>query len=510
LRGYHSLAVRRPFVAYALVAAVLIAALGLTYTSYRNTPSERLVVLDTMRELASEKVVGIQTEIIKAETDMFRRVDPDNLGDLKRALEESTLRSVLVLDDQKRKVILWTKRQEEDTDRFFLDVVVPDLDLDRVLLDQRRSLHTSYRGKPHLFAYTSRLINGKLFFIVVESDINHLLATVFPEFFDVSGRHLYQIVDSAGDPVYGFRFSGVSPADVVELPFRDTLSQWRLRVAPRDAKLLASRASRRATLDVVLIGLALAVILSGFFVMLWNVRRERRLSELKSEFISNVSHELKTPLSLISMFGELLSMGRTRSPEQATEYAEIIRRESVRLSRLIDSVLDFSKIERGVDVYEFADDQNLAEIVSRALDISRHRLERTEMQLDAHLAGDLPPVRIDANAITVAVLNLVDNAIKYAADGKRIEIELQRAGDDGVELEVRDFGPGVPEDEREAIFDRFYRSRTVRLKPIRGSGIGLALVKHIAEAHGGEISVKSGADGRGAVFRLWIPAHREG
>ena len=499
---------RRPIVAFAVIAAVLVAVLGLTYYSYRNTPSERLVILDTMRELASEKVIGIQTEIIKAETDMFKRVDPDNLADLKRALEESTLRSVLVLDDERHKVILWTKRQEEDTDRFFLEVVVPDLALDRVLLDQRRSLHTTYNGVSHLFAYTSRLINGKLFFIVVESDINHLRADVFKEFFDVSGRHLYQVVDSAGDPVYGYRFSGVPPSDVVELPFRGTLSQWRLRVAPRDAKLLASRASRRATLDIVLITAALAVILSGFFVMLWNVRRERRLSELKSEFISNVSHELKTPLSLISMFGELLSMGRTRSPEQATEYAEIIRRESVRLSRLIDSVLDFSKIERGVDVYEFADDQNLAEVVGRALDISRHRLERAEMELDAELQGDLPPMRIDANAITVAVLNLVDNAIKYAADGKRLEVALRRA-DDGVELEVRDHGPGVPEDERDAIFDRFYRSRTVRLKPIRGSGIGLALVRHIAEAHGGEVTVRAGDDGRGAVFRLWIPAQRE-
>ena len=131
------------------------------------------------------------------------------------------------------------------------------------------------------------------------------------------------------------------------------------------------------------------------------------------------------------------------------------------------------------------------------------------MQLDAHIADDLPPVRIDANAITVAVLNLVDNAIKYAADGKRLEVWLRRGDDDGVELEVRDHGPGVPEDEREAIFDRFYRSRTVRLKPIRGSGIGLALVKHIAEAHGGEITVRSGDGGRGAVFRIWIPVRPE-
>jgi len=500
--------VRRPFVVYALVAAVLIAAVGLTYYSYRNTPSERMVILDTMRELAGEKVIGIQTEIIKAETDMFLRVDPDSPGDLQRALKESPLRSVLVLDLDRTIVPsgLYTKRagEEEAIRRFFLEVVVPDLDLEGTLLDQRRNLHVNYDGRPHLFAYTRRLVEGRMFFVVVESDINYLFARVFPEFFDVRGRHLYQIVDRSGDLVYGFAFAGVPEEDVVELPFRDTLSQWRLRVAPREARLLASRATRRATLDVVLIGLATAVILGGFLVMLFAVRRERRVSELKSEFISNVSHELKTPLSIISMFGELLSMGRTRSPEQATEYAEIIRRESVRLSRLIDSVLDFSKIERGLDVYEFADEQDVREVVGRALDLSRHRLERAGMELHAELE-EVPPARIDESAITVAVLNLVDNAIKYAPEGKRLDVALRRRGD-RIELEVRDRGPGVPEDERSAVFDRFYRSRTVRLKPIRGSGIGLALVRHIAEAHGGEVSVGSGQDGVGAAFRLWIPA----
>jgi len=204
------------------------------------------------------------------------------------------------------------------------------------------------------------------------------------------------------------------------------------------------------------------------------------------------------------MFGELLSMGRTRSPAQATEYAEIIRRESIRLSRLIDSVLDFAKFERGAHVYEFADDQDLREVVGRALDLSRHRVEQARMELEADLADDLPLMRIDTNAMTVAVLNLVDNAIKYAASGKRIQVGLRHTGD-GAELEVRDFGPGVPADEREAIFDRFYRSRTVRLKPIRGSGIGLAMVKHIAQAHRGEVGVRPGEDGTGAVFRLWIP-----
>jgi two-component system phosphate regulon sensor histidine kinase PhoR len=502
--------VHRRLVIFVLVAAVLIAAVGLTYYSYRNTPSERLVVLDTMRELAGEKIIGIQTEIMNAANGMFDRVDLDDVKALGPQLQASTLFSVVVLDLDKQVVLdsWFTKRspaEDESFRRLFLEEILPDLDLDRVLVEERRTLHKYYDGKPYLFAYTRRLSEGRTFFVVVETDMIFLVGKVMQQFFDpsgMSGRHVYQVIDRSGELVYGFRFSG---EDVVELPFRDILTQWRLRVFPREASLLASAASRRATLDLILIGTSSAIILGGLLIMFVTVRRERRLNELKSEFISNVSHELKTPLSIISMFGELLAMGRTRSTAQATEYAEIIRRESVRLSRLIDSVLDFAKIERGVDVYEFADGQDLGEVVRRALDLSRHRIEQGGIELAADLAAELPLLRIDTNAMTVAVLNLVDNAIKYAADGKRIEVGL-RAVDDGVELEVRDFGPGVPDDEREAIFERFYRSRTVRLKPIRGSGIGLALVKHIAEAHGGEIGVRAGQAGSGAIFRLWIPA----
>jgi two-component system phosphate regulon sensor histidine kinase PhoR len=126
------------------------------------------------------------------------------------------------------------------------------------------------------------------------------------------------------------------------------------------------------------------------------------------------------------------------------------------------------------------------------------------MTVEAELEPDLPPVRLDANAFTLAVLNLVDNAIKYAADGKRIAVGLHRRGD-RVVLSVRDWGPGIDPEEQERIFERFYRARAVRLKPIRGSGIGLALVEHIALAHGGAVSVHS-APGEGATFELWLPA----
>jgi two-component system phosphate regulon sensor histidine kinase PhoR len=215
-----------------------------------------------------------------------------------------------------------------------------------------------------------------------------------------------------------------------------------------------------------------------------------------------VSHELKTPLSIISMFGEMLAEGRTKSPELAHEYAEIIWRESVRLGRLIDNVLDFAKIERGVSGYEFAE-TDLGEVLDRAIELSARRVAAADLTLEVDIEPDLPVLQLDANAFTLAVLNLIDNAIKYAADGKTIALAVHRQGD-RVVLTVRDWGPGIDPEEHERIFDRFYRARAIRLKPIRGSGIGLALVQHIAKAHGGDASVES-AVGAGSTFRLRLP-----
>jgi two-component system phosphate regulon sensor histidine kinase PhoR len=165
-------------------------------------------------------------------------------------------------------------------------------------------------------------------------------------------------------------------------------------------------------------------------------------------------------------------------------------------------VLDFAKIERGVGDVELAE-ADLGDVVERAAELCGHRAERVDLDLEVDIEPELPAVRIDANAMTLATLNLLDNAIKYAADGKRLLVGVRREGERMV-LEVRDFGPGIAHEEQHAIFERFYRAKAVRLKPIRGSGIGLALVKHIAEAHGGGLEVES-EEGQGATFRLWIP-----
>jgi two-component system phosphate regulon sensor histidine kinase PhoR len=239
------------------------------------------------------------------------------------------------------------------------------------------------------------------------------------------------------------------------------------------------------------------------------VLSERRTSRLKSDFVANVSHELKTPLSLIRMFGEMVATGRHKGDAAAREYGGIITRESERLSHLIDNVLDFARLERGKASYDFAEG-DIADVLERALDVCRYRLEKDKLKLRTQIEHNLPPVRMDGNAMTLVILNLVDNAIKYAADAGEVDVTLARSPG-GVVLGVRDFGPGIAAEEQPRIFERFYRARSARDRNVRGSGIGLALVKHIAEAHGGRATVESPVVGGtgpnpGALFRVFLPA----
>jgi two-component system phosphate regulon sensor histidine kinase PhoR len=236
--------------------------------------------------------------------------------------------------------------------------------------------------------------------------------------------------------------------------------------------------------------------------------KERRLAALKSDFVANVSHELKTPLALVRMFGEMLLTGRVPNEDKKKQYLQIIVSESERLTALIENVLDFAKVERGKAAYDFAPGQ-VEEVVARAVEVFRYRAEREGMEVGLRVEEALPPASIDGRAIELAVINLLDNAFKYAKEGGRIDVEVTRATR-FVRVCVSDRGPGIDPEDRARIFERFVRGRTSGETRVRGSGIGLSLVKHIAESHGGTIEVKSpiSDEVRGCAFELSIPADR--
>jgi two-component system phosphate regulon sensor histidine kinase PhoR len=503
--------VRRVLLVNALIFAVLAAAVALAYYGYSYTSevssNERELAL--LQELADDRVLTIESQTESTDNKVLLGVQIEPISDLRELLKNSgaAATSVFVLDDHLRLVPdgSVSTRLGKPGIAFrdkFLARILPELPLAKQPVDKRGHVYRTWDGRPYLFSFMKRVFGERTFYVVIEDDLVHLVDKVFPQFFSVSSssKRIYQVLDEKGVLRYGMPFADFAGGTVQETRFVSTVDGWVLRVTQKD--MTDPQLERRQLIDSFLIGGAVVVILGGLAILGLAIRRERRLNEFKSEFISNVSHELKTPLSIISMFGEMLAEGRTKSPEQAHEYAEIIWRESVRLGRLIDNVLDFAKIERGMGVYEFAD-ADLGELIDRVIVVSSRRVAAAQMTLEVDIEPDLPVLHVDASALTLAVLNLIDNAIKYASEGKRIALGVRRVGD-RVIVTVRDWGPGIEPDEHERIFDRFYRARAIRLKPIRGSGIGLALVQHIARAHGGDAAVTS-APPHGATFRIWLP-----
>jgi signal transduction histidine kinase len=226
------------------------------------------------------------------------------------------------------------------------------------------------------------------------------------------------------------------------------------------------------------------------------------LARLKSDFVANVSHELRTPLALIRLYAETLEMGRLTHPEKPQEYYRIIREESERLTALINNILDFSRIEAGKKEYDFHE-TNLAELVRSTLDAYRYQIEQNGFAFESRIAEDLPPVRVDREAIARSLLNLVNNAVKYSSNEKFLSVNLYRTNG-AVNIEVIDHGIGIPPGEQGKIFEKFYRAGDPLVHNTKGSGLGLSLVRHIVQAHGGEVSVES-APGKGSKFTIALP-----
>jgi signal transduction histidine kinase len=243
-------------------------------------------------------------------------------------------------------------------------------------------------------------------------------------------------------------------------------------------------------------------MIGGIWLTYRNISREMNLARLKSDFVANVSHELRTPLALIRLYAETLELGRLSSKEKYQEYFRIIREESERLTALINNILDFSRIDAGRKEYEFQE-TNLAELVHSTLDSYRFQIQQNGFGFEENISPDIPPVRVDREAIARSLLNLVNNALKYSKDQKYIGVSLYRVNG-SVNLEVQDRGIGIAPNEHEKIFEKFYRCGDPLVHNVKGSGLGLSLVRHIARAHGGDVLVESVPD-KGSKFTIALP-----
>ena len=253
---------------------------------------------------------------------------------------------------------------------------------------------------------------------------------------------------------------------------------------------------------LAIIGFIDLMLAAGLYLVYSNVRRELHLARLKSDFVANVSHELKTPLALIRLFAETLELGRVPSEQKAQQYYRVINKESHRLTQLINNILDFSRIEAGRKEYRFAP-TDVARVVHDVIESYRFQIEQQGFELKVDVAEDLPQVPADEEALGQAVINLVNNAIKYSRESKTIHIQVRREGP-RILVSVTDHGIGIPRGEHNKIFEKFYRGEDSLVHETKGSGLGLALVRHIMEAHGGSAEVES-IPGKGSTFTLVLP-----
>ena len=247
---------------------------------------------------------------------------------------------------------------------------------------------------------------------------------------------------------------------------------------------------------------ALALI-GGVVIALRAASRAMKLSQMKTDFVSNVSHELRTPLASVRVFGEFLKLGRVKEPEKIQEYGEYIETESRRLTQLINNILDFSRIESGQKTYHF--EQTCVEgVVVDTLKTFDIVLEQNGFTLNLEKPSfPLPQVVIDPDAIAQAFINLLDNAVKYSSGSKEIGVKLAEQGDT-VMISVIDHGVGIASEELEKVFEKFYRVGNSLVHDVKGSGLGLSIVKHIVEAHHGRVTVES-EPGRGSAFIIHLP-----
>ncbi|MGB7294994.1 MAG: ATP-binding protein [Candidatus Aminicenantales bacterium] len=254
--------------------------------------------------------------------------------------------------------------------------------------------------------------------------------------------------------------------------------------------------------------LILVIGFTGFgMYLLWrDVRRELALADMKSHFAASVSHELKTPLTAIRMFAEALAMGVQSQPEAQQEYLRTIISESERLSRLLNNVLDYSKIEQGTRTYRF-EPLSLEDVIRAAAKAMVFSIGQKGFSLQIEADKGLPQVQADKDALEQAVLNLLDNAVKYSGKNRELRLRLYRR-EKSICIDVIDFGIGIADENKTRIFGKFFRVAGSENQRIPGTGLGLTIVSHIAEAHGGRVEVLS-RPREGSTFSIILPVEEE-
>ncbi len=341
----------------------------------------------------------------------------------------------------------------------------------------------------------------------VELEVMTLLSrliAVFPSPVSVPKGLVYALMDGNGKILHQAGETVLESGSRPDLtvPLAPNLPHWQMAVYFTDGSMAAQSGKGFIVLTGLLLAIFVVAIVLGGSLLLWQAHRNMTDARQKTSFVSNVSHELKTPLTSIRMYAELLAEGRIKNPEKKKHYLEVIVVESQRLTRLVNNVLHFSRLEQGRKKYHI-DEIDVVKFLLEILEAHKLRFQEAGLELKIDVPDNAIVVRTDRDAIEQVVLNLMDNALKYAAEGKDLLIRLEVCNG-FCELQLMDRGPGVPSTHRAKIFEKFQRmddSLTTR-KP--GSGLGLSIARRLMRDLGGDLIYRSRKEG-GSCFVVLIP-----
>ena len=359
-------------------------------------------------------------------------------------------------------------------------------------------------GKSYLFSLVSGNDNGQWGLIM---DPDYILNNIVHQ--SILGKaaksnFYWEVTDINGDLLLRSEYIPENTQPIYNV-FPSNLPSWSLTLYPETSRLFASSMGPGAGIFLYIFIVIVIILACGLFFTLQTVNNELHLSKMKSYFISTVSHEFKSPLTSIRQMAEMLVRDRVPSAERQRKYYTSILRQSERLSHLIDNILDFSKMEEGHKLFHF----EKADIIPVVRDIVESFQQHTADQgfhINLAIPEPLPDVVFDREAMEQVMHNLLDNACKYSHKSRTVDVQLILAGCNII-FSVRDYGVGIGKEDQGKIFSRFYRAGDELAQNVKGSGIGLAIVKQIVEAHHGEIDVESEV-GKGSRFSVIIPLDR--
>ena len=406
------------------------------------------------------------------------------------------LSSVQLQDSQQKKISILI----ENINSKLGFISVYSNEIREIIASGRKSELPAISGKYPVFAFTANG-NPELLVMSAESEI--------PAGFVVSLNDIWRDVTSQLPEAKDFEYlvdlvSGNTPARPNELTVRAELSPYfplhRIVLKPANEELVEKFVRKRSWTYGIALALLLGGMSLGIVLILRDIKREKKMADMQSEFVAHVTHELKTPLTSINMFAETIFLDRAKSEEIRKKYANIIMKESEVLKRKIDNILEYSVRKNESAKYRMKE-TNLTALVGDVMEEMKYWLDINQFNVKTEIETDVF-AKVDPEAIKQALTNLIGNAIKYSPVDKNLVVRLKKNAEK-IEFEVEDTGMGIPNDQLNLVFEKFYRIRSQENESTTGTGLGLCVTRDIVNAHGGKIFVESEIN-RGSKFVIQL------